>query len=399
MTSVTSKSKFAKFGVAPRCKTTVALWLVLWVLGLGVSASAQEGTFVTFDAPGAGTGADQGTYAQAVNPAGVITGYYYDTNSFAHGFVRAADGTITTFDPPGSTGTFAYAINTAGVIAGEYFDASFVEHGFVRPSNGSPFTTFDVVRAVERFGFTVAGIDTAGAVTGYYQESEIAPYQGFLRAADGAITTFDAPGAGTGFFQGTRAFGINPQGTVAGCYADANSVGHGFVRATDGTLTEWDLPNSAVFFPGCAGYSFAFLGFMPLIGISPPGTITGAYFQPISGNPYGGNYRGFLRATDGSFTTFDAVPSPSSPCCTWTAGIAINPAGVIAGFDNDYDNVNHGFVRASNGTVTILDAPGAGTGYVQGTFAVGITPAGQVMGQDVDANSVFHGLLWTPPAQ
>jgi len=35
--------------------------------------------------------------------------------------------------------------------------------------------------------------------------------------------------------------------------------------------------------------------------------------------------------------------------CTWTNGIAINPAGLIGGFDNDYANVLRGFVRIPHG--------------------------------------------------
>jgi hypothetical protein len=103
-----------------------------------------------------------------------------------------------------------------------------------------------------------------------------------------------------------------------------------------------------------------------------------------------------IAQPDGSFTMFDAVPSPSSPCCTWTYGITINPAGVIAGYDNDYRAVNHGFRRARNGTITILDAPTAGTGLGQGTLAVGINPAGQITGYYIDASYVNHGFVWTP---
>jgi hypothetical protein len=35
-----------------------------------------------------------------INPAGTITGFYVDTNTVYHGFLRARDGTITTFDAP-----------------------------------------------------------------------------------------------------------------------------------------------------------------------------------------------------------------------------------------------------------------------------------------------------------
>ena len=37
-------------------------------------------------------------------------------------------------------------------------------------------------------------------------------YHGFLRGTDGTITTFGAPDAGTGPFQGTDPFSINGRG-------------------------------------------------------------------------------------------------------------------------------------------------------------------------------------------
>jgi hypothetical protein len=52
-------------------------------------------------------------------------------------------------------------------------------------------------------------------------------YHGFVRAASGTITGFDAPGA-TG--SGTFAWSINKAGAIAGYYVDKNSVSHGFLR-------------------------------------------------------------------------------------------------------------------------------------------------------------------------
>jgi hypothetical protein len=46
-------------------------------------------------------------------------------------FVRAADGAITRFDPPGSQSTFPISFNPAGAIVGYYIDASNVWHGFL----------------------------------------------------------------------------------------------------------------------------------------------------------------------------------------------------------------------------------------------------------------------------
>src|SRR5262245_19924471 len=67
----------------------------------------------------------------AINMAGTITGFYVDANG-GHGFLRAPDGTIITFDPLGSTFTVPTAINANRVIAGSYGDASGVFHGFLR---------------------------------------------------------------------------------------------------------------------------------------------------------------------------------------------------------------------------------------------------------------------------
>src|ERR1700688_25850 len=104
------------------------------VLALGLS-NAQ--TVVTFEAPGAGTGAGQGTLAEGVNAAGTIYGYYTDASGVVHGFLRASHGPFTTFSAPGAgtgsgQGTFAISLNPAGTLAGYYIDGSGVSHGYSR---------------------------------------------------------------------------------------------------------------------------------------------------------------------------------------------------------------------------------------------------------------------------
>lgn len=59
-------------------------------------------------------------------------------------------------------------------------------------------------------------------------------------------------------------------------------------------------------------------------------------------------------------------------------------------------NVNHGFVRALDGSITTFDAPGAGTGPGQGTIAATPNPAGAIVGFEIDSGGVFHGFLRTP---
>jgi len=55
-------------------------------------------------------------------------------------------------------------------------------------------------------------------------------YHGYLRAKSGAITEFDAPGAGTGSSEGTQGFSINKFDEIGGWEVDASGVNHGFIR-------------------------------------------------------------------------------------------------------------------------------------------------------------------------
>jgi len=91
-----------------------------------------------------------------------------------------------------------------------------------------------------RVGF---GINPAGVIAGEYADASFV-FHGFVRAANGTITTFDAPGAGTGPGQSTEAFGINYAGTIEGVFADSSNVFHGFVRAANGVITTFDPPGA-----------------------------------------------------------------------------------------------------------------------------------------------------------
>jgi hypothetical protein len=64
---------------------------------------------------------------------------------------------------------------------------------------------------------------------GQHTKRKVFRCHGFVRTPDGTITTFDAPGAGTGLFQGTIPSGINPAGAIVGYYLDASYVFHGFL--------------------------------------------------------------------------------------------------------------------------------------------------------------------------
>ena len=86
-----SKSEFTKSVALTRSRGRAALCLALCMLGLSLSATARDDrkpTIITYDIPGAGTGAGQGTFPTTNNPSDAITGYYMDANSAFHGFLR-----------------------------------------------------------------------------------------------------------------------------------------------------------------------------------------------------------------------------------------------------------------------------------------------------------------------
>jgi len=212
----------------------------------------------------------------------------------------------------------------------------------------------------------------------------------FLRDQKGTLTAFDDPSVITSplgaFPLGTFALGITLDGTIVGNYANANFTSYGFLRDRDGAFTTFDPPgNTAIFAPFSFGLN---------LYINPEGVITGAYFQTISGNPFGGNYQVFVRSRDGTVTTFAAATY--SPCCIWSFPTGINLWGEITGSFNDGNTINHGFLRSRDGTLITFDAPGAGTGFNQGTAPLGISDAGVIMGLYRDANYVSHGFLFFP---
>ena len=73
------------------------------------------------------------------------------------------------------------------------------------------------------------GINPWGAISGLSIDG-VGVAHGFVRAPNGTITVFDAPGAGNGGGQGTAPQSINEVGEVTGGYVDTNFVAHGFIR-------------------------------------------------------------------------------------------------------------------------------------------------------------------------
>jgi hypothetical protein len=261
------------------------------------------------------------------------------------------------------------------------------------------------------------------------------------------IITFDAPGAGTGPYQGTGCFAytdcsvlINDEGTITGYFLDANNVFHGFVRSPEGKFTSFDAPGADLT-PG--DYNGTTPG-----AINDAGVITGQYYDvnggthgflrspngafttfDVTGSPIGttnpralnllgevvgfsadqnGAFRPFLRRLDGTFATW-SVPgecdTPNTTGCYGSAGVGINVFGTVSGGyeDNSGNFVDHGLLRSANGTLTNYNDPDAGNGLYQGTGCPGcsrpINLWGAVAGYYIDGNNLVHGYLRSPWGQ
>jgi hypothetical protein len=267
---------------------------------------SPEGGFTTFQAPGANTtpGSFGGTSPTSINDVGMITGNYSDAQGLTHGFLRDKEGKFTTFDVKGAGGfgSFPIAINLEGDIVGYYTDSNLEFYAFLRDRNGK-FTTFAgpnvCVTGVSAgcYGNEATNINLLKTSVGNYMDVNLSGH-GLIRSPGGTLTTYDVPGAGTGTYQGTGCpgcfAGFNVWGAIAATYTDSNSVAHGYLRSPDGTITTFDAPGAGTgVYQGTGCFSDCY------VSLNDWGAITGLYSDS--------NYvdHGYVRSPQGKIVTFD----------------------------------------------------------------------------------------------
>jgi hypothetical protein len=186
--------------------TVTGYWIDSQQVAHGFLRTA-DGTFTSFDVPGAGTGAGFGTFAASINDAGGISGYFSNPlGSF--GFIRSADGTFTKFFA-GRYATYPLSINTAGELTGYWQDVNGLNHAFVRATDGT-ITTFGPNNS---YTSSVSySINATGTTTGYINGS------GFIRTPAGTIYHF------TGKNTGPICVSINGSNSVTGYYSFTTST-------------------------------------------------------------------------------------------------------------------------------------------------------------------------------
>jgi hypothetical protein len=353
--------------------------------------ATKKAGLTEFDAPGAATasspfcGTSCGTVAYDNNDFGVIVGYYTDTNVVPHGFLRLPNGHVTSFDAPGAglgadlnQGTAAYAINDFGVIAGQFQDSNYLYHGFVRYPNGS-FTTFvepdaGTVASQATFVGTLAfDVNLFGTTAGIYVDAGGVQH-GFVRSPWNDFTSFDP--TGSVFTYVCEETCLSPDGTVAGFYSDSSGVTHGFVRQANGAITSFDAPAPATLTTILTVAA----------SINPQGVIAG-YFVDSNFMAHG-----FLRYPNGSFTAFD--DPKAGP--VGTIAYSINLSGATTGQYVDASDNEHGFESFPDGQFANFDAPGAAPSIPPATRPSTNNAEGEVAGWYIDAGGLNHGFLWLP---
>jgi hypothetical protein len=389
--------------------------LVAMVVPLEQMPVQAAGALTKFDVQGASFAFSQvcnnafvgaigcGTTPLANNDPGQVVGTYTDAGLVQHGFLRARNGEITTFEAPGAgagpgQGTVAFSINNAGLIAGAFQDSNNVYHGFLRfpwgyfePLLDAPGAGTGPGQGTLAFSINMPGTTT----TGIYIDAD-GTYHGFVQTPSGMVETFDASNSPPNFTYPCEETCVNPNGTVTGDFFDPTiGLPTGFVRSPSGHITPITVPNAA----GTLAAS-----------INTRGVIAG-YFWLQNGVCVNGsqNYEacGFVLYPNGSFDTFADSAVINNAAVIGTEPVSINSAGATTGISVvfvDGNFVYHGFERDADGHFMHFDAADAGTGNAQGTRPSTNNSSGEVTGWYITSDNgtpntwVYHGFVWQPSA-
>jgi uncharacterized membrane protein len=283
-------------------KTRAGFAMTTVVLALAATPVVSQ-TATSIEVPGA-----LHTRPNGINSSGEISGVYVDADNNIHGFLLDRNG-FTTIDVPGAVQTNALKINAQGDIVGFYVTPVGQARSFLWRQG----TFYDVLPdAVLTIG---SGINARGQIVGQYNDTPGMPQHGFLLSG-GQLTVIDYPDAIR-----STAFDINDRGDLLGAYVGAN--GSRLFLLSRGVFTTIDVP-----------------GTLGTLGTGPAGSLAGinAKGEIVGASQASGKIRGFLRDTDGSFTTIDF------PDTMFVRATAINPQGDIVGYYRDLSGRDHGFL-------------------------------------------------------
>jgi hypothetical protein len=301
----------------------------------------DRNSYLSFEVPGA-----LGTFPMSINDRMVVTGYYV-SSTVTRGFLRDADGTITTFAVPGAASTRPVSINHAGDITGSYLVnappeqnsfVSSVPQGFVRAADGTITTfgnTLNGLGDTHRIWVEPLAINAAGEVVG--NENDGLGSTVFRRSASGKVEEFPPPGILSTNLEG--ATGINGSGAIIG-FATQSNQERGFLWSGHGTPPSPVFNTTTPIIADGSGYTLP-------TAINAEGTIVGCYETAIT-------YLDFVRDPEGTITTL-YVPGAFPGECD----VFINDAGTIVGSYVNAAKVLSVFIKPLHGEVVSFIYPGA----------------------------------------
>jgi hypothetical protein len=167
--------------------------------------------------------------AFGIDNAGDVVGSYYPSGPTVD-YIRASDGTFTSFSFPSGANTVA--VNNDGDLAFSGGQNLFL------PNGSGGYTTAAVPGAGPGANVYLTGFDDFGDAVGYFI-NPLTSTGSFFRDASGHYTTLDVPGSVY-----TEALGMNNLGQVVGWYVAGSNYGGGFMWSAATGFTTIDFPGA-----------------------------------------------------------------------------------------------------------------------------------------------------------
>lgn len=131
------------------------------------NSHAYEFNFHTDTFSAINIGGATSTVATGINIHGDVSGFYTNSKNDTLGFLRTANGHVTSFSVGGSSNTMPLGINNSDEIVGSWAASSTVTHGFVW-RNGKA-TTVNDPNGVD--STVINGLNNKGDLVGFYTDS------------------------------------------------------------------------------------------------------------------------------------------------------------------------------------------------------------------------------------
>lgn len=265
-------------------------------------------------------------------------------------WVWNTNGTFQVFEVSGFTVNGAFGMNDHGLVVGAAWPGFFdTPNGLVYDLTNNRATIWNYPGAAQT---TLYGINDRGDLVGEFKPDLTSANIPFVRWANGTPEVLHLPG-----LSGVRVYDINDDGVIVGRYKDAANKNRAFYATPVAPLPErFGFVFETVDIPGSSETL--------LSDIRNDGTLLGRF------KINDGVSQGFVQSGT-NLTTFNVTGTTA----TFPGGI--DNFGRVAGFYRNATNaeIQHGFIRDLDGTITTIDGPGQTF-----TYAWRINDAGQVNG-------------------